>query len=220
MSETSSTVSRTSEVMPDVTFVVRRMSFGLRSKIRKRLSKVLGMIRDKSDEIEVLVERHNIDQSAEQVIRTEEETGIVALPDEGAEAAVATPVRSGKFTPEQIRVIDKISDISHEIEIINQCESDPVYLEECFVSIQGYQVDGAVPNWKSLLDKGDEELCQEIIRAIKEEAGLTAKVSENLKSPITSGAVADGQTSDTIAPNASETAGGEGATVVSISQST
>lgn len=220
MSSNTSTVTITSAVMPDVTFTIRRISYGLRGRIRRRLIKALSMIREKTDEIEHLAEEHGIDETVDKVSKgVAADNGIVELELDGDGTAQPRKTVTG-FTALQLRVIEKIEDVSREIDIITQTESDPVYLEECLVSINGYEVDGKVPDWKLLLEAGDEALCAEIIHAIKAEAGLTVKEKENLESPITSGAVADGQMNVTTAPNASATVGGDGAIVGSTSQST
>lgn len=212
---------------PEVTFTIRRISHGIRSRIRLDLSKVLATIRDKSDEINDMIDQGGFASNAPASLPTDEittlpdDTGTIAVSEAPSVGAPGTP----DFTNEQRRLIEKISSVNNDIEIITGNDVDPVYLEHGFVSMTGIDVTDEDGNptkrpvtWQWLFKEGPEDLCREVLEAIKAQAGIGQTVKENLSSPSTSGAPVAGQTSDTNVPSVDPTVGTEGATVVSITQ--
>lgn len=194
-----------------VTFTIKKISHGLRTKIRRDLAAALAKIREKSEQIESIVDDFKLSDEPEEP----QQLQLVELDDKGEVPAKKPGVR---FNRDQTRAIQRITDINNDIEIITAGEVDPVYLRQAFISIDGFQIDGKAPDANTMYERGPEELCQEIIRAIKSAAGLTVAVKENLELPITSGAAAGGQMNDTIAPAASSMDGTENVTATSSSQ--
>jgi hypothetical protein len=194
------TLNSQTEGFEEVSFIIRKFSHGLRSRVRQQLAPALSKIREKTERINELIEESSLDQPAAPVgIQL-----VIPLDDAGQPDQQPTPQR---FTASQLAVIERISDINNEISIITAAEVDLVYLQEGLVSITGIEIEGKTPGAKLLYERGPEDLCQEIIAAIKEQAGLPSALKSNLGLPTTSGAVVDGQTSDTIAPDANAIAG-------------
>lgn len=216
------TITHTSTLpeFSEVSFTIRKMSRGIRSKIRLQLAPALAEIRDKTEVIGDLIEKGQFeDKSASNI---PDDGGVIELVEEIPDKPAAKmPIAGAKFTREQIKLMERIGDINNEIEIITANKVDIVYLQHNFVSIEGLKIEGHKHiDYKILYEHAPETLCEEIIARIKEQAGLSAFVKQNLELPITSGAQADGLMSDTNAPIASDKATGSEGTVVSISQST
>ncbi|MBI4876803.1 MAG: hypothetical protein HY822_19375 [Acidobacteria bacterium] len=111
-----------SESVPGVRFTIRRMSFGRRNELLRR-------VRELTRKVEFL------------------EAG--KTPAEKLEAALA-----GR-------------------------EADQAYLEWGLAGVQGLEIDGEAATPRSLIESGPEGLCQEILRAIQRECGLTADERKN-----------------------------------------
>lgn len=211
----------------EVSYTVRKISHGIRSKIRRQLAPTLAKIREKTEEIENLIREGQLNESVQAQIASSGE--IVPLSDDPAEipgpteelpVAKTVTAKGNSFTSDQIRIIEKIEDINNEIEIITSNDVDIVYLQHGLVSVDGLKIaNNSKPDYKLLYESGPEPLCLEIVERVKEEAGLTMAVKENLKSPTTSGAAAGGPTTDTIAPDVKSLDTIERETVISISQS-
>lgn len=58
-------------------------------------------------------------------------------------------------------------------------EIDAMYLRWGLVSIEGFMIDGELATAERLLEKGPEELFQEIVNAIRSECGLTEAERKN-----------------------------------------
>ena len=58
-------------------------------------------------------------------------------------------------------------------------EADRIYLEWGLLKIEGLEIDGEPATPESLLASGPEEICDEILRAIQAECGLTAEQRKN-----------------------------------------
>lgn len=191
------------EGFEDVSYTLRKFSHGLRAKVRTELAAALAKIRQKTEQINELVESSGITEDEE--APAPELQLIIPLDDSPA------PVKAKgdrKFTADQLAIIDQIADINREIEVITASDVDPIYLRHGLTSITGLELEGIDKvDWKALYEHGPEDLCQEIIRNIKTMAGLLPEVKENLESPSTSGAAVDGQMNDMNAPAASATDG-------------
>jgi hypothetical protein len=58
-------------------------------------------------------------------------------------------------------------------------EADRVYLEWGLVSVEGLEIDGEAATLEGLIASGPEPLCDEILRAIQAECGLSAEERKN-----------------------------------------
>jgi len=58
-------------------------------------------------------------------------------------------------------------------------EADRVYLEWGLVSVEGLEIDGEAATLEALIASGPEPLCDEILRAIQAECGLSAEERKN-----------------------------------------
>ncbi len=58
-------------------------------------------------------------------------------------------------------------------------EADRMYLEWGLVEIEGLEIDGEPARPESVIERGPEALCQEILRAIHAECGLSAEERKN-----------------------------------------
>ncbi len=209
----------TSPDYPEVEFTLRKFSYGLRAKLRRSLSNALSLVREKSDEVDALIEEGEFDAP----VNDAGADGIIQLNNESLveiETAVATikpPKKVPLFSANQIQIVHQIQDVRNEIDIITAEEVDPAYLRVSIISIVGLEVDGKpITEWSDLYEFGPEDLCDQVIKKIKTLAGITVAVNENLKSPSISGAPVDGQMNATIAPSANDLVG----TVVGTATST
>lgn len=58
-------------------------------------------------------------------------------------------------------------------------EIDAMYVQWGLVGIEGLTIDGEPPTVERLLERGPEELTREVVRAIKEQCGLTEAERKN-----------------------------------------
>ncbi len=206
MSKYTTVQTFTSQVegFQDVTYTLRKFSHGLRAKVRTELAAALAKIRQKTEQINELVESSGITEDEE--APAPDLQLIIPLEDDAPAPVKATKDR--KFTADQLAIIDHIADINREIEVITASDVDPIYLKHGLTSITGLELEGIDKvDWKALYEHGPEDLCQEVIRNIKTMAGLLPEVKENLELPSISGAAVAGQMNDTNAPAASDMAG-------------
>lgn len=200
----------------EVNFTIRRISHGIRSRIRLELSASLGKIREKTDLITELVDEGKFVEppafeDAQMLIPLEE--GLL----DSEPVPIPIKAEGRVWTKGQIKLMERISDVNNEIEIITATEVDPVYLKHGLVSFTGIDIEGKKPFWQAMYEDGPEDLCQEILIAIKSQAGLTSETKENLESPSTSGAQVGGANPSMIAPDASTQDGTQAETVKNIS---
>jgi hypothetical protein len=56
---------------------------------------------------------------------------------------------------------------------------DRLYLDWALTGVEGLQIDGAAATKETLIEKGPESLCREIVRAIRDECGLSDEERKN-----------------------------------------
>lgn len=189
-----STVTLFSDTNPAVRYTLNVVTHGRRTRLRLALAKSLHKIREIAEQVNVLVEEGNF-TTPKQVTE-----GITALPDDAVED---TKAKIGEYSTEQKKIIAQIEELNDDINLITASEVDLEYLRAGFVSLEGVLIDGLPATADSLYEFGDEQLCLEILSAVKRQFGVSNEVKASLESPTTSGAAVGGQTSDMTAPNVS-----------------
>lgn len=172
------TVTHESATCPGVTFTVRRFSVGMRVALRKRLdptfAKSRAIARERGDWVDDVAHRLGLEA-------TELTVDKLSRDDQA---------RFGEFLARE--------------DYLQATEVDLAHFDAGFVAIDGLTIAGTDPDAKTLRDEGPPDLVAEILAKIREGIGLTAEQKQNLESPTTSAAPADGQTPDTSAATASE----------------
>ena len=175
MFEFSSTKLFDSKVCSGVSFTIRVMTDGVRSKLSLALSETMAKMRLLSGEI-----------SALDMPRDDE----------------------GNLVKVDHILMAKAMNLSDQMIALRRFTIDPEYFKIGFVSVTGLSIDGnELPDGALVKNLGPEALYQEIVERIHQEADLSVEERENLSSPTTLAARADGQTSDSTAEPASETGG-------------
>jgi hypothetical protein len=206
-----------------VSFVLNRVSYGLRTRLRRDLVPALQRIRHLNELMQLEVSKYGLDSTLE-TNDTPETNGMVLLEDEavptlGEASSIAPGTVTKKFTPEQEAAVDRITDLGQQIDLATDELSVPVYLKHGLVSVNGLlDATGQPYTATSLYQTGPEDLCREILEEFMGMVNPTRKTQANLESPITSGAVADGQMIHTIAPNVNGNKPTESGIAPSISQ--
>jgi hypothetical protein len=100
-----------------------------------------------------------------------------------------------------------------------QDEMAPPLLRWGVASIEGLVIDGKPADIELLIDAGPPELCEEISYQVTRVMNLSAAERKNSESPTTSGAVADGATTDMTALPAGTDISTSSATATAISPS-
>ena len=62
---------------------------------------------------------------------------------------------------------------------ISRAEIDRIYLQWGLVGIDGLEIDGSAATPETLIERGPEELCREIVAEIRSECGLTEEERKN-----------------------------------------
>lgn len=169
-----------SEAYPEVTFTIRRMTEGTRTDLMLGLAEVLSQVRDHQADVQCL--------------------DLPARKEDG---------NFDESTPVDPHVFAKAAGINDKIRILRKNTIDPAYVKVCLVGVQGITIDGVVdPTDADFIRRfGPERLYGDIVSTIRAEVEMSEEEKENLESPITSDAQADGPTSDTIASTADKTLG-------------
>lgn len=171
MIEFNSTKVVDSKAYPGVSFTIKAMTEGVRTRLMLALINELAEIRQIQSELELIELPQN-------------EEGVV---DEKA-----------KIAPD---IMAKVSNLTDKIQLIRKSKIDPIYGRTCFVSITGVKVDGKEnPTIDDIRDLASEKLYQEIIQVIRAEVEMTEEEKQNLESPTTLGAQAVGEANGSTAP--------------------
>jgi hypothetical protein len=173
-----STITHESHTCPGVSFTVRRFTGGLRRELRRKLepvhAKQRAIAQRRVDWADAITAAHGVEAGA---------------------------LMTDMLTPAEAREFDAFI---REDDLVQRLEADPIAFDAGFVAVTGLTIDGLVPaNSIAVRESGPPELADEILAAINREIGLTAAQIENLESPTTSAAAADGQTNGTSAAPAS-----------------
>lgn len=131
--------------MPGVRFTIRKISFGRRTELLRR-------VRELTRKIEFLEAGQGLDSRPE---------------------GRATEVRDGSQA-----VFGEALGERAEAALLGR-EADRVYLEWGLVSVEGLEIDGEAATLEGLIASGPEPLCDEILRAIQAECGLSAEERKN-----------------------------------------
>jgi len=174
----SSIITRKSELpgFEGVSFRFRRLTEGVRLRIRLALADTLAKLREIEAEREEL-----FDRIAARLNRPVEE------------------ITLGELTSQERAALQTLTD---RIELINEAEVKPAYVDACLVAVEGIEINGQAVTAASLREEGPPELYREIAAAIMAEAGLTEEERGNSSWPSTSREVEGGVTSGIGAPDA------------------
>lgn len=176
MVEFSSTRVIDSKIYPGVSFTIKVMTEGVRTRL------MLGLINE-------LAEIRKIQAELEMIELPKGNDGEV---DEKATIA-----------PD---IMARVSSLTDKIQLIRKSKIDPIYGRTCFISVNGVKVDGKeAPTIDEIRDFAPEKLYQEIIKTIRNEVEMTDEEKQNLELPTTSGAQVAEATSDTTALTAGPT---------------
>lgn len=187
------TLSSKTPGFEEVRYTIKRFTHGRRARLRLQLSGSLDKIRDLTNELDDISTKLKAMQKSETVTLGFEngepatELDVVSLPEEEKNTSIR-------------ELLDVAIRVSSQIDTITMNEVDPAYLRIGLVKIEGIKINGAEPTADLMYEDGPEDLCKEIIFAIKKEAGVEEEVKESLESPSTSGAVVDGGKNSMTAP--------------------
>jgi hypothetical protein len=134
---------------PGVRFTIRKISFGRRTELLRR-------VRELTRKVEFL-------EAGQRLASGGAGTQPMDSPPEGR----ATQVVFGEALGERA-----------EAALLGR-EADRVYLEWGLVSVEGLEIDGEAATLEALIASGPEPLCDEILRAIQAECGLSAEERKN-----------------------------------------
>jgi hypothetical protein len=202
----ASTFSRPSTSEPGVTFTVRRMGFSRRADIdfttlkwRQRLRELEADQPQASDEEKLIGGRYLIAVRKAQALADMVKTGDAGEEDVAAARAEATTLKAEleAAIPHDVRRARTV--INEEYQNI-QARITAEWIREGLVSIAGSDFEGMTA--AQLLDYGPQELALEIYGALLSDGRLDGAAQKNLQPLSTSGAVAGGKKTITIAPDA------------------
>ena len=134
---------------PGVHFTIRKISFGRRTELLRR-------VRELTRKIEFLEAGQRLASG-----------GGGPQPMDSRPEGRATQVVFGEALGERA-----------EAALLGR-EADRVYLEWGLVSVEGLEIDGEAATLEGLIASGPEPLCDEILRAIQAECGLSAEERKN-----------------------------------------
>ncbi len=113
-------------------------------------------------------------------------------------------IKISELNPSQRAALDKLR---RRVQLV-EAEIDHAYVEVGLRGLDGVTILGRKANELDVTARRvPPAMYQEILKAVRREAGLEPLEVENLESPSTSGAQVDGKTSDTNALNADATGG-------------
>lgn len=186
----SSTKKFDSKTCEGVSFTIRVMTEGVRARLALKLA-------DPIDRLQ----------------RAQREAGALDIPrtDDGDIDVNDQPT---------VDTLIKLDGVTTRVQMIRKNEIDPSYFQECFVSIEGLEIDGETTISVDLMKQsGPLDLYEEMIDKIRAELELTNEQRRNLESPTTSGAEAGGPISDSTAPSVETTSSSSTETVDATTQS-
>lgn len=161
-----------------VTFVVHKLTEGRRNRLRLKLADALAKLRTIQGEIDALPLPRTLEGDL----------------DDKAE-----------LDP---KVLAQVLVLQDRIQTITSVEIDPAYVDACFVSVAGVEIDGksgADVDATLLRESGPEELYREIVAVVRAEAELTGTERKNSESPTTLDVAAGGGEKSTTAEFADAT---------------
>ncbi len=190
-----------------VSFVLNRVSYGLRSRLRRDLVPALQKIRDLNEKMQLEVTRYGLDGLGEEPEEVDASAGRVLAEDEAVPVAaeagsIAGTPQPKKFSADQEKAVDRITDLGQQIDLVTAELSVPVYLRHGLVSVEGLSDGKGQPfTPDTIYQFGPEDLCEEIVQTFMAMVNPSREQQENLELPTTSGAAAGGPTIVTTAPN-------------------
>lgn len=186
MSDLKTTVPFTSEAMPGITGVVRKITYGARTALRKKLAPIHERkneaLADRGELMEELATKRGKDPE------------------------------TMSFADLSAREWARWTALTNLVDICEE-EIHLAHLEECFISLSARGDDGkpdvvtidGEPVAKSNLAKLPVELARELVQTIMGSSALDGDAAKNSQSPSTSGGAEGPQTNDSSAASASAT---------------
>ncbi len=186
------TVKRKESVTyPGVFFTVRILTQGVKNNLLRLVAAPVNKLRDIQAELEDMLQqipRHAC----------------------GEACAKPCPYAGGMDIDHKLTAPEmaRITKLQADSELVRQLEINPAYMETCFVSVEGMEIEGVTGDikYQDFTLYAPPDLHAEVMALILGEGGLSGKEEANLSSPTTLAAGADGQTSDSSAATASEKA--------------
>ncbi|MCX6638536.1 MAG: hypothetical protein NT090_26070 [Acidobacteria bacterium] len=149
---------------PGVRFTIRKISFGRRTELLRR-------VRELTRKIEFLEAGQRLASGGGG--GSEGTPGTPGVPGASGAGAQHMDVRDGS----QVVFGEALGERA-EAALLGR-EADRVYLEWGLVSVEGLEIDGEAATLEGLIASGPEPLCDEILRAIQAECGLSAEERKN-----------------------------------------
>ncbi len=194
----TSTQAFTSSVDPSVTFTIQKMTRGRRIKFNLQIAPLLEkerMLGAEASDVDALTDPYRLE--AKKAACSCSHASEQHDPDSGA--CLAQDCRCKWPTiPSELRA--KTADVIGRIKNLEQMEFEPALIRWALVSIEGLVIDGAPATAETLVESGPEDVVSEIVAEIRKLIGLSPEERKNSELPTTSGALADGQTSNSSAP--------------------
>lgn len=178
MLDYSSTKEVQSQFHPGVSFTIRVISEGVRTRILMDLIDTMSEIR------ELQVEHQRLQDE----LPKKEDDSVDIL------KAMNSPIMA------------RLQGLTDKVVLLRKTKVNPAYARVGFVSIAGISIDGNdTPSLEVIQERGSEKLYNEIVDAIRQEVELTEEQKQNLESPTTSGAPVAEAKINTTAPLAENT---------------
>lgn len=184
----------------EVTFTIRKISHGLRMKVRNQMTKAVEEIQELTENLFAIPEFAAANKAIDEdePVSGPQAEGVKLVDNESEEAGTAQDQLESLT-----KAAYKATWIREKTEAIQKRCVDPIYLKECLVAVRGITYDRNEDETEaldfdaaSLLEYGPEDLCTEIIERIKLEFGITPLQVLDLESGSISGAVEDGAKND------------------------
>lgn len=194
----TSTQQFTSSVDQSVTFTLQKMTRGRRIKFNLEIAPLLEkerLLGAEASDVDSLTDPYRTE--AKKLSCSCAHTPEQHDPESGA--CLAGDCRcKWPVIPSELR--SKTTDVITRIKNLEQMEFEPALIKWALISISGLVIDGAEATKETLIESGPEEIVAEIITEIRKVMGLSPEERKNSELPTTSGALADGQTSNISAP--------------------
>jgi hypothetical protein len=189
----------------DVTFVLRKISHGSRIKLNQMASSTFDKLNDITrDVVPIRKDIEDAEQAAKAEPCTCSHDASDGSHDEKSGRCNTPGCHCREPRPSDPDAYEKSYKLNMKFLEVRYEELFPIYIRWGVKGIQGLTINDEPATVESLLDEGLEELVREVAEEIIRLIKLSPDELVGFKLPITSGAVADGQTNGTTVPFVSE----------------